>query len=746
MNLNAKQLEAIKDTEGAVLVLAGAGSGKTRVLTARICYLIEQGVDPYSILAITFTNKAASEMKERISSALSNNLGSLVWTSTFHSMCAKILRLNAGKIGYSTDFSIYTEVEAERVVKRVLQNVTNANPKSSKLYTWHISTAKTYDLDPDAYFNEIKRQAKDADIVCNIYRLYQAELKRSNAMDFDDLLVNTLRLFESSSDVLEHYSKRFRYILVDEFQDTNSLQYRIVKFLSSFHNNLFAVGDEDQSIYSWRGADIGNILNFSKDFKGAKVHKLEQNYRSTMSILRTANNVIKNNTERNEKTLWSEIEGEDSVEYFEANTDREEASFVARQINYLISTGQNFKDMAVLVRANALTRTFEEVFNLHAMPYKVFGGFKFFERKEIKDTLSYAKIAVNPRDNDSILRVINYPKRGIGLVPIEELVEVASRNDLSFFEALNRLDLFSVQTSKKLAPFADICNALVSKVASLDPDDFIEFMFDVSGIEREFKKNDDPETVNRYENIKELQNAVCQFAKDNPDLTIANFLESVALVSDTDDITDGNYISIGTVHAVKGLEFDNVFIVGLEEGIFPNARASEKNTIEEERRLMYVAITRAKKKCFAISSKSRFRFGKTEYLPKSRFIAEMRGGKGAVKNISAFSFGDNSVTAKTVGSEQNKSKSIGMSPSQIGGGMNPKFNSSVAGSAKKLDFSAFKKDVLVEHTKFGTGFIISTEQKGDDVVAAIAFKGLGVKRFSLSIAHNMLKIKDNKTD
>lgn len=721
--LNERQLAAVNDTEGAVLVIAGAGSGKTRVLTARICGLVQRGVDPYNILAITFTNKAANEMKERISAALGGETG--VWASTFHSMCARILRSDAERLGYGPNFTIYTELESERVVKRVAEAVQGADPKKKGEYLNHISAAKTAALSPERYYAEIKNFVQGADIVTAVYVAYEKELKASNAMDFDDLLLKTAQLFEECPDVLQKYSRRFRYINVDEFQDTNVLQYRLVKMLSSEWRNVFVVGDEDQSIYSWRGAEIKNILDFPKDFEGAKVYKLEQNYRSTKPILAAANNVIKNNAARNEKTLWSAIEGGDEVEYYEAYGDRDEAGFVSRKITALTAQGERYRDMAVLVRANSLTRLFEEDFNLHGIPYKVFGGFRFFERKEIKDALGYVRLALNPSDNDSFLRVVNYPKRGIGQTAVAELVGAARANGISFCEALKRPDLLSPATARKLAGFAAIASDIAEAAAAKPPVEFMTYMIERSGLENALKYSADQEDVNRYENIEELVNAVSGFIEDNPDATISDFMQSVALVSDSDEMDGENYVTIATVHAVKGLEFDNVFIIGLEEGVFPSSAAVSRGDVEEERRLMYVAITRARKRLFAVSSRSRFRFGETVYNPKSRFVTEMRGDKPPIRVGGAYY--DNAAKDRLRRLDSISRKAPSGIPDK----------KSVSTSA---DFGAFVKDTVVEHSKFGRGIIISTVGEGEDKTAAIAFKGLGVKRFSLAIAVNSLKI------
>ncbi len=735
--LNEQQKLAVNDVNGPVLVIAGAGSGKTRVLTARICHLVELGVNSYNILAITFTNKAAGEMKSRIESSL--GLSTSIWVSTFHAMCARMLRYDCDRLGYDTNFTIYTDLESERVVKRIVPSVVGADVKNKGEYLWHISNAKTNGMSPEEYYYEINKDYNDAKIIFGVYSAYERELKSSNALDFDDLLLKTVELFENNPDVLEKYQNRFEYVNVDEFQDTNKLQYKLVKMLSAKHGNIFVVGDEDQNIYSWRGAEIKNILNFPKDFEGAKVYKLEQNYRSTTGILDAANNVIKNNVARNKKNLWSEFRDTNCIEYFEAYSDRDEATYVSRQINWLVSLGNEYRDIAVLVRANSLTRLFEEDFNLHGIPYKVFGGFRFFERKEIKDTLAYIRLALNPSDNDSLLRIINYPTRGIGAKSVEELKQVASTNNMTLFSVLINPGFLNPNTAKKLSPFIDIAMDIIEKSRTLPPVEFMQFVIRRSGIENALLMSKEKEDTNALENVFELVGAVENFIKDNPDGTIADFMQSVALVADTDEMNDDNYVTIATVHAVKGLEFETVFIVGLEEGIFPVNRAIASGDIEEERRLMYVAITRAKRRLYAINARQRFRFGEMTYAPKSRFITEMQGGKVSVRATNSMYSGatnkynfdvQKAITKAIYGDEDAKSH---FNKSAIA-------NKPTAKAKSTVDFSKYKQGVMVEHSKFGRGIIISTVGEGEDKTAAIAFKGLGIKRFSLAIAINHLTI------
>ncbi len=740
--LNDAQKKAVEDTEGAVLVIAGAGSGKTRVLTARVCHLVDKGVDPYNILAITFTNKAANEMKERIEC----NLGASakVWTSTFHSMCAKILRFDADKLGYSSDFSIYTDLESERVVKRVCAQIPGADPKKKDDYLNHISTAKTAGLSPEEYLGLIAPDCTDAHTVFAVYKAYENELKLSNALDFDDLLLKTVQLLRDFPEVAEKYQNRFLYINVDEFQDTNGLQYELVKILSAKHGNIFVVGDEDQSIYSWRGAQIKNVLDFPKDFKGAKVYKLEQNYRSTISILDAANNVISHNCARNAKTLWSDIKGSDSIRYYEANSDRDEAAYVSREITRQIYGGKSCRDFAVLVRVNSLTRLFEEDFNLYGIPYRVFGGFKFFERKEIKDALAYVRLALNSSDNDSLLRVVNYPTRGIGKSAVEELISVAAKTGTTLFSVMINPGYLTAPTAKKLGVFRDIAEDIITQASILNPVEFMQFVIRRSGLEDSLKSSGDAEDINRLENIGELVGAVQGFISDNPDATISDFMQSVALVSDSDSMDNDDYVTIATVHAVKGLEFDTVFVVGLEEGIFPVNRSIAAGDVEEERRLMYVAITRARTALYVTNARSRFRFGEVAVFPKSRFVTEMQGGVGSIR-----------ITAPSPQSEralggynrdgQSRYGQRSNSGEFVATASKPFDKRNIEGNTQKIekgkkDYSQYHKDAIVEHNKFGRGIIISTTGEGDEKTAAIAFKGLGVKRFALYVAAPNLKI------
>ncbi|MBO5777249.1 MAG: ATP-binding domain-containing protein, partial [Clostridia bacterium] len=513
-----------------------------------------------------------------------------------------------------------------------------------------------------------------------------------------------------------------------------------------------------QNIYSWRGAEIKNILGFPKDFEGAKVYKLEQNYRSATGILDAANNVIKNNVARNKKNLWSEFKDDHCNEYFEAYSDRDEATYVSRQINWLVSSGREYRDIAILVRANSLTRLFEEDFNLHGIPYKVFGGFRFFERKEIKDTLAYVRLALNPSDNDSLLRIINYPSRGIGAKSVEELKQVATDNNMTLFSVLINPGFLNPNTAKKLAPFLSIAMDIIDKCKKLPPVEFIQYVIRRSGIEDNLLQAKEDDDAVKLENVHQLVSAVENFVKDNKgqeivdmfgdtkvlNPTISDFMQSVALVSDSDDMDGDNYVTIATVHAVKGLEFDTVFIIGLEEGIFPVNRALQSGDIEEERRLMYVAITRAKRKLYATNVRQRFRFGEYVYAPKSRFITEMQGAKLSIRTTAPIQQQQSYATAKfgysapkavqssVYGFENN---SIGFNKNAVVGASRP-----ITKTSSNVDYSAFKANITVEHKKFGRGLIVSVEGEGENKTATIMFRQLGIKRFSLSIAAPHLTI------
>ena len=722
--LNDKQEEAVRTTEGAVLVLAGAGSGKTRVLTYRIAYLIEQkGVSPYNILAITFTNKATNEMRERLEKMLGE--GSGVWVSTFHSLCARILRYDADKLGYDKNYTIYSDVDSERVVKRIIANKHIEINNFSDKVLYHISNAKTLMMSPEEYRSECGDF--HAQLVCEVYETYEEELRAANAMDYDDLMLKTYQLFTDFPEVLHRYANRFHYIHIDEYQDTSRLQYKLAAMLASVHGNLFAVGDEDQSIYGWRGADISNILDFKKDFPDATVIKLEQNYRSTPNILNAANALIANNESRFEKRLWTDKEAGTRVEIYNAQDDRDEADYVVGQISQLVRAGiASPKECAILVRLNALTRKFEEKLRLYNIPYKVYGGFKFFERKEIKNVLAYYRAIVNPRDNDAFLRIINTPKRGIGDSVLEELVYVATTNGVNVADVLFG-DMAALGMSPrniaKLNVFRELYNKMLANYGKMPLDEYANYVVEEAGFYIAYA-GEKEEDLSRRENVNQLITDIKEFAKLNPGAALDDYLQSVSLMSDSDDIQIDEYVTVSTVHSVKGLEFDAVFVTGLEENVFPSQSLMKSSReIEEERRVMYVAMTRARKRLYLTSAKERFMYGGSQHNLRSRFINEVEDKiYPARKSVAApkptFSgYGQKSgftSPQRTIEDVKSYVRTINGTPV----------------APKTTPTGVWRLGDKVSHPRYGVGRIIQIN--GDN--ANIAFDGLGIKQFNIKIA------------
>ena len=739
--LNSSQILPVKDTEGAVLVIAGAGSGKTRVLTSRIAYLISnKGVHPSNVLAITFTNKAADEMKVRLEKMIGDIDG--MWVSTIHSMCVKILRSSISYLGYEKNFSIYSEDDKERVLKRIISEMGLEADKYLKLCKAHISNAKNSDLSPKEYRDE-NINIKAIGTIYDVFVEYENELKRSNALDFDDLLIKTLHLFEENDNVLDYYSEKFRYVHIDEFQDTNTVQYKIAKMLSSYHGNIFAVGDDDQSIYGWRGAKISNILGFEKDFRGAKVYKLEQNYRSTKNILNLANLIIKNNDARKNKVLWTENASGQKPEYYSAFDEAREAEYVATKIKSLIASGKKASDFAVLMRVNALSRSFEQEFLKYNIPYKVFGGFKFFDRKEIKDLTAYLKIASNPLDNEAILRVINVPRRGIGDRTVEIISQTAMKEGLSVYEVIMDVQSLPLTPSAKarVADFKDVIYNVMLEAQEKPVPEFIKYVIDKTDFMSQFEENTE-ENESKKLNVSELINSATEFSKINQGATLTDYLGSITLSSDLDDFDGSNFVSVATIHSVKGLEFDTVFIVGMDETIFPITRATESNEeLEEERRLMYVAITRAKSELYISRAKSRFLYGKRSVTLESRFIKEIEpllaqksSGFDSYYNREQTRF-DNFNRNRTgsdygyYSDEPTPSTSLGRTKS-FSTGYN--LYSSVKKQETTVQSGQFKAGVKVTHKKFGIGTIIAVKDGGK--VIDVAFAGVGIKSLAVEYA------------
>lgn len=745
--LNEEQIQPVLQTEGAVLVIAGAGSGKTRVLTSRIAHIVKDlGVSPYNVLAITFTNKAADEMKERLSQMIDGVED--MWVCTIHSMCVRLLRYGAEKIGYGRDFSIYSETDKDKVVKRVIVSLGLEVDQYAKSAKNLISARKTKNLSIEEFEKDNARMKNIGDIV-RIMKGYEEELKRSNAFDFDDLLIKTHELLSEDRETLERFSNRFRYIHIDEFQDTNAVQYDIVKMLSYAHGNIFAVGDDDQSIYGWRGADINNILGFERDFKNAKVYKLERNYRSTKKILDVANTVIKHNTNRKDKTLWTGNDDGVNPEVYIADDESGEAQYTAIQIKNLVARGYKYSDFAVLMRINALSRSYEQEFMKYGLPCRVYGGFKFFERKEIKDLTAYLRLLCNPLDNEAVLRVINVPKRGIGDKSIEVLQKYADGNGFSVFDGVFDCDLLDLNNGakSKIRSFKDIISSLIVDKETMTLTELVKSVIDktnyMSCFEEKTEENED-----KKRNVNELLASVEEFEKQNPQASLSEYLNGITLSSDTDEINDGNFITLATVHSVKGLEYRVVFVCGLDREIFPIERnGSIDDDIEEERRLMYVAVTRARERLYITRAKSRFLYGsriptfQSEFLneisdkvalPRDSYSVNRRypdtdytqkpSQYGGYRSRSDYggSYGGYSSEESLSASYRTYKKSFANSYMQ---------NRKAAAPAQKAVGSGddYKAGTKVIHKKFGEGIIVARKQNGDDVVIDVAFKGIGVK-------------------
>lgn len=626
--LNREQQQAVQHTEGPLLILAGAGSGKTKVLTVRIAYLLAQGVNPYEILAITFTNKAAKEMKSRVE-GLVGDVANRIWLSTFHSFCAKFLRFELDNfLGYNSNFTIYDTSDSQVVIKAALK----ALNLDDKYYPVGAMISAISDAKNKLMFaSDYRKQARDfyQQKVADVYEYYERELRKNNALDFDDLLLVAVKLLQSNAAVLDKYSKRFRYVMIDEYQDTNHAQYLLAYLLSSHWKNIAVVGDADQSIYAWRGADIQNILDFEKDYPNCTSIKLEQNYRSTKIILDAANAVIDNNEGRPEKNLWTDkVEGA-KIQHFTAQSEHEEAAFIGDTIVKKHDIhGVPYGDMAILYRTNAQSRVLEEALIKRALPYTMVGGTKFYDRKEIKDVLAYLRVLYNPFDDLSLLRIINVPKRSIGATTVSKLQDYARENGTSLFMTLTQLHLVDTikgKTKEKLEEFGILIFTLVAEMDDKSVLDILEAILDRTGYLAQLEESTDPQDQARAENIGELLSVAKDFQDTNPTGTVEDFLEQVALVNDVDSFEqEESKVTLMTLHAAKGLEFPIVFLGGLEEGLFPHSRTlMNPEEIEEERRLAYVGITRAEKELYISNATTRTVFGRTSsYLP-SRFIDEI---------------------------------------------------------------------------------------------------------------------------
>lgn len=726
--LNPEQLKPVYDTDGAVLVLAGAGSGKTRVLTYRIAYLIEHNkVEPYNILAITFTNKAANEMKERVA-AVTGVQG--VWISTFHSLCAKILRMEIAVTGkYTANFSIYTDSDSDKIFTRIIKEMgVEDGGELKKQIRFHVSNAKNHALSPEEYAKRINGMPH-AEQIINAFRNYERQLEANNALDFDDLILKTLLLFKDHPEVLRKYQERFRYVHVDEFQDTNRIQFLLVRMLTGRYGNLFVVGDDDQSIYGWRGAEVGNILDFKKHFAGCRIYKLERNYRSTANILDLANKIIAHNCERMGKTLWTDGDKGVAVTYRSLYDDRQEADFVLGEMMSLMRyNGYKAGDFAILVRQTALTRLFEEKLYLYNLPFRLIGGQKFYERKEIKDVLAYLKTIANPRDKESLTRIINVPNRKIGDATVAKLALACDENGFTMLDGLLHFEDLGLTgaTRSKVEPFAELMKDLVGH-KDMPLYDFVQYADEKIDFCKDYDRSEE-EGLSRIENVQQLFTSIKEFSRDNPEAGLEEYLQSVSLVSDTEEGDDGDKVTVATVHGVKGLEFRCVFIVGLEDGIFPSLRANTTDKeIQEERRIMYVAVTRARERLYITNAQRRMRFGRIESGQASRFLTE--GGLIAPRPTYQrpdYERGTQPTFGKSLDDLPKNTVSKKPYSPAVGSTAAPQS----APSVKNADVSRFKVGMTVEHSRFGVGVIESISGEN----AKIRFEGLGVKTFNMRLA------------
>ncbi len=717
-NLNKMQKEAVFATEGPLLILAGAGSGKTKTMTNRIAYLIEEkGVSPYNILAVTFTNKAAAEMRHRVEALIGENLN--MWITTFHSACMRILRQNIESLGYSRDFTIYDSQDQKTVIKECLTRENLDEKIFSIPYIQKIiGDCKNKGISPKAYEEPYAIGSKEYKIA-KVYEYYESILKKNNALDFDDLLLKVVELFESNREILNYYQDKFMYIMVDEYQDTNNIQYRFVKLLAEKHHNICVVGDDDQCIYQWRGADIRNILDFEKDFPNAKIIKLEQNYRSTSIILEAAHNVISNNSGRKSKKLWTEKDKGDRIRYYKAYTEKDEAHFIANEINRLKGINNKYLDFAVLYRTHAQSRALEEALSLYEIPYRIFGGLRFYDRKEVKDMVAYLKLVQNSVDEISIKRVINAPKRGIGNKTIEKLDKVAQVRNESLFDVIKDEEIIegmSAKAGKGLYSFASVIVHYQEEKNHMKVSELYEALLKDTGYLNDLESQDTVESRSRIENLQEFKSVIYDFEHENEEGNLFEFLEKISLMTDIDnyDATE-DAVLLMTLHSAKGLEFPVVFMPGMEEGLFPGRRSFESmDGLEEERRLCYVGITRAREKLYLTHSEQRMLYGRPEFLPISMFISEIE------KDLFEDSVNEKEKFATSIRNDS-------FSPFEQMKYLKTKRDNII-------QKSNLKTGDKVRHKKFGQGIIISVNAKDSSDTATIAFENIGIKNLALDIA------------
>ena len=736
-NLNNSQLESTLQMDGPMIVIAGAGSGKTRVLTYKIAYLMTEGVDPFNILALTFTNKAAKEMKERIATIVGNEAKNL-WMGTFHSVFARILRIEAHKIGYTSNFTIYDSDDSQKLVSRIIKefNLDKDQYKYKSIFS-RISSMKNSFITPNNYLNNeellLSDKISNRSKFYQIYNEYVERCFKAGAMDFDDLLLKTNELLNSYPDTLSKYQNIFKYILVDEYQDTNHSQYLIIRALSDKFQNICVVGDDAQSIYSFRGANINNILNFQKDFPDSKIFRLEQNYRSTKNIVNAANSLIENNQKRLKKNVWTENESGEKISVNKLLTDGEEGRFVASSIfeNKMQSQLQN-SDFAILYRTNAQSRSFEDALRKKNISYRVYGGLSFYQRKEIKDVLAYLRLLINPDDEQAFKRIINFPARGIGQTTLNKIAVEAKNSSVSDYifikDLLKSSEILNNSTKNKLLDFVIMIESIKNKIEHADVFDITKEVLKQSGLYNLYKNDESLEGINRIQNIEELLNGIKDFVENNEksQASVSSFLQDVALATDQDnDTNDNNKVSLMTVHLAKGLEFPYVYIVGLEENLFPSAmNLNSRTELEEERRLFYVALTRAEKKIYLSYVLSRYRWGKPVDSEKSRFIDEIKE-----------EYLQNNVIQRSISkdfSQKSQLNEVGI--------RYKKPETRPAKNFVKLKSSSSKSNLfdnklivgnIVVHERFGKGEVISIEGQGGDKKAEIKFEKGGLKKLLL---------------
>ncbi|WP_039651997.1 DNA helicase PcrA [Clostridium tyrobutyricum] len=735
--LNKEQYEAVTTIEGPLLILAGAGSGKTRVLTYRIAHMIQDlNVYPSKILAITFTNKAAGEMKDRVKALVGNEADNM-WISTFHSSCVRILRREIDKLGYNKNFAIYDSYDQKVLIKQCMEEL-DIDEKyiTGRELINKISSQKDNLISAERYKRENESNLR-LNKVADVYMLYQKKLKNNNALDFDDLIYKTVQLFKENSDVLEFYQRKFQYIMIDEYQDTNKSQYELVELLAKSHKNICVVGDDDQCIYEWRGADIRNILDFEKDYPNTKVIKLEQNYRSKANILKAANDIISNNSERKTKVLRTENDNGDKIKLYRAYSDIDEGMYVSSQIKKICrEQNKHYRDFAILYRTNAQSRVFEDVFMKSNIPYRIVGGLKFYDRKEIKDIMSYLKFINNPLDDVSLRRIINEPKRSIGNTTVDKVQNFAASMDECMYSVLLDIDEVlslpkrSVSSIKK---FVSLINSFIRSRDKISVSSLIKEVIETTGYIDKLKDLKDAESVSRIENLKELVSAAVEFESTSEDKSLSAFLEKVTLVSDIDNFDeDADSVVIMTVHSAKGLEFPVVFMVGMENGIFPGSQSLENSAeMEESRRLCYVGITRAKERLYMTSAESRRVFGRMVSYSQSEFLSEISSSLKEYDNI------NNNIT--TFGNRSNFNDNKSWMPRMTKKtSFEVKRDVTIKNKSEEivntLKAENVKAGMKVKHNKFGIGTIVSVSKNGSDIKLTIAFDKNGIKNLMYGVA------------